>query len=158
MICFDTMLLIWGVQGTATLGQEDMIVRTKRYIRYLAEKRTKIMIPAPVVTEYLLGFGPQDAKVQHSLIEQYFYVPSFDLPAARLAAELLRNRQVTDAIRAEHGIGREQLRNDAQILAVAITNSAEKVISTDPQMARLAQGRIPVVGVPKIEDQLELFE
>lgn len=157
MICFDTMVVIWGVQGIARQAQRPMIARTKRYIRYLSEKRVQIAIPTPVLFEYLVPFSAEQARAQAEVIEQSFYVPSFDLPASALAAEILRNRELVDAIRAEHRLHKEALKTDAQILAVAITNSAEKLISSDAHMPKLAAGRIPVTDVPGIDDQLELF-
>ena len=53
MICFDTMVVIWGVQGTSKEGQSHMIARTQQYIKYLDKKNEKIIIPTPALTEYL---------------------------------------------------------------------------------------------------------
>ena len=45
LVCFDTMMLIWGVQGVSTLGQESMIQRAKKYIKQLNEIKAKIILP-----------------------------------------------------------------------------------------------------------------
>ena len=40
MICFDTMVLIWGVQQNQN---KIMVDRTKRYIEYLEEENEKML-------------------------------------------------------------------------------------------------------------------
>ena len=99
MICFDTMTIIWGVQGAAKGSQIDMVKRTKRYIEYLADKNEKIMIPTPALTEYLIGFPPEEQKEQRQVIERNFIVPSFDIAAVGIAAELLGNTEVIQEMR-----------------------------------------------------------
>jgi hypothetical protein len=54
-ICFDTAPVIWGVREISARGDERMIVRTPRYIKYLNNSKFVIMVPAPVVAEYLVG-------------------------------------------------------------------------------------------------------
>jgi predicted nucleic acid-binding protein len=158
MICFDTGPVIWGVQGFATPGQEDMIDRTRKYIRHLDKKGQRVMIPALVLAEYLLGFELKEQDQQRQMIEQFFFVPSLDVPAAHLAARLLKNPQVVQSVRQGGQVGRQQLRIDALILATAIVNQAEKVISNDNHIHKLAQGLIPVEEVPDIPEQGELFQ
>lgn len=157
MICFDTGPLIWGVQGQAHAGQEQFVERTKRYIRSLSREKKTIMIPAPVVAEYLIGI-PTEKHVQHQeLIEKLFYVPSFDLKAARIAAEIENDKALMTAIRNGEQLDRQRLRVDVQILATAITNNADMVISNDPHMPTLAGARIKVVEVPEVAEQIELL-
>jgi hypothetical protein len=60
MICFDTQILIWGVQGTSHPDQASMIERTRHYIAPLEQAKEQVMIPAPVLAEHLVGFEPAD--------------------------------------------------------------------------------------------------
>lgn len=158
MICFDTGPIIWGVQGKATRGQEHMVSRTKRYIRYLRNQKQAIMVPTPVVAEYLIPFNPQEQQEQVRVFERGFFIPSFDLPAALVAAELEHDSGLIKAIRRGSDVDRNRLRVDAQILAIAIVNMAEKVITADPHLKSLAQDKIAVTEVPDIHEQPELFE
>lgn len=64
MICFDTMVLIWGVQGWASPGQEELVGRTKRYVTSLARENERIMVPTPALTEYLQHFDDAERKRQ----------------------------------------------------------------------------------------------
>ena len=88
MICLDTSPVIWGVQSTANKSQTELISRMGAYLRYLKETRIPIMVPSPVVFEYLVPFNKEEKPIQIELIERLFIVPSFDLAAAAIAAEL----------------------------------------------------------------------
>jgi hypothetical protein len=50
------------------------------------------------------------------------------------------------------------VRIDILILAVAIVNGAEKIVTCDPHFRRLAQGRIEVIDVPEEVEPGTLFE
>lgn len=156
MICFDTSPIIWGVQGVARSGQGEMIDRTKHFIEHLAREKKRIMIPTPALTEYLLGFPPKEQKEQRRVIETNFVVPAFDIPAVEVAAELLGDTEAIREMRKRGEYDKMRVSIDAQIIAIAIVNRAEKIISHDPRLAKLAQGRIPVESVPVIHTQLEM--
>ena len=70
MICFDKQILIWGVQGTNHPDQASMIERTPRYIAHLERVKEQVMIPAPVLAEYLVGFEPADHERQLASLEK----------------------------------------------------------------------------------------
>lgn len=157
MICFDTGPLIWGVQGKARKGQEHMVERTRRYIRHLSEQKERIMVPSPVAGEYLVKFDNDAREEQSRLIEQSFFVPALDLPSATLAAKLERDCRPVAGNESNRKPSRQQLRVDAQVVAIAIVNQADKIITNDAQHLRvLARGRISVEEVPVIADQLLL--
>jgi len=156
MICFDTSPIIWGVQGKAHPLQEHMVDRTKRYIKYLAENKEQIMIPAPALTEYLMHFEVGEQERQRQIIERNFIVPAFDVRAGVLAAELLGNTELVQKIIASGELDKIKVKTDAQIIATAIVNQADKIISHDPDFAKLAQGRISVEEVPIIHMQMDI--
>jgi len=114
------------------------------------------MVPAPVVGEYLVGFGGHDRPRQQELITRLFFVPALDVHAAAVQAELEGNGDLIKQLKSQHGVNRQQLRVDAQILAVAIANNAEKMISYDPHMPDLAQGRIRVEELPELHEQMDM--
>jgi predicted nucleic acid-binding protein len=156
VICFDTSPLIWGVQGKARSNQEHMVARTRRYIDYLSEKQQTIMVPAPVLHEYLIRFEGAQRQEQLLLICEQFFVPAFDAPSAALAAEIESNRELMQSL-ASDDVSRNHLRVDTQIVATAIVHNAAKIVSADPHLGAMARGRIVVGEVPIIDEQGELF-
>lgn len=149
MICFDTMVLVWGVQGAATTGQEEMIARTRRYISSLRAQNDLIMIPTPALAEYLQGFDTDERKRQLQVLERHFFIPAFNLPAAYLAAGLARN-----AAHDNDTIPRQTVKTDIQILATAIVSGATQLVTHEKaHFERLAAGRIEILEVPNVHEQ-----
>ena len=56
-VSLDTSVLIWGIEQTATKGQRAMIPRATLLLEELDSRAVDIVITAPVVAEYLSGFG-----------------------------------------------------------------------------------------------------
>lgn len=135
-----------------------MIERTKNYLKFLYEQKKRIMIPAPVVGEFLVKFNDTERNDLIQVIEKSFYVPSFDIRAAGLAAELTGNQSIISEIKETTDINKACLKVDAMIVAIAILHNAEMIVTNDPHLAKLAQGRIQVNQVPVIPDQPLLFE
>ncbi|MBI5153623.1 PIN domain-containing protein [Candidatus Poribacteria bacterium] len=159
MICFDTHVLIWGVRGWAGESQQDEIGHTRRFIERLRVEGTRILIPAPVVAEYLLGFESSQLRIsQFQILQREFEIRPLDAASALVAAELEGNRQVLGRLGEQAGFDRQRVRMDAFILGIAITSGAERIISADAKMAVLADGRIPVEPVPRFDLQQDLLE
>jgi predicted nucleic acid-binding protein len=155
-LCFDTSILIWGVREEATSGQEHMIERTKKYIAYLDDNDQRVMIPAPVLAEYLVGSkSPAERGAERQVIERRFRVPSLDAPSAQLAAELQDADNIRIILAGNKDLDRYRLRIDALIVAIAIIHGAERIISNDPHLKTLAGGKIEVTPVPEISVQGE---
>lgn len=53
-VCLDTNILIWGIQNKASAGQEQMLERTRLFLKDLDESKAKIIIPSLVIGELLL--------------------------------------------------------------------------------------------------------
>jgi len=162
MICLDTHILIWGLRGFASRGQEPMIDRAERYIRYLRMKTIRVMVPTPVLSEYLVGC---DATQLHErqIFEMGFELPPFDAPAAEIAANLARDLDLLKATAREFDVGRDCIKTDIMIIAIAVYRKAQKIVTNDREIfTRLASGRIPVEELPDIpanidDEQGELF-
>jgi len=154
MICFDTMVLIWGVQGAARPGQEEMIDRTRRYIGNLAREHEQIMVPTPALTEYLQHFDDAERKRQLELLERHFLIAAYDLPAAYLAAGLARK---AGGLKRQGDITRQAVKTDFQIIATAVVRGATRIVTDESQhFETLAAGRILVSGVPEVHEQQPL--
>lgn len=148
------MVLIWGVQGSASSKQTEIVGRTKRYITSLADANERIIVPTPAVTEYLQFFDPRERRRQLQLLERHFIIVSYDLPAAYLAADLAYR---AGGPKATGEIPRQAVKTDIEILATAIVHGATSIITNNrSHFERLAAGRILVSEVPAIPEQQPL--
>ena len=157
MICLDTMILIWGLQKRADPNSQHLIERTQRYLKHLDEENESIMIPSPVITEYLQGFDSPGRARQLANLQNLFFIPSFDLPSAALAAELLDKAGIKN-VRQSSTENRQALKVDVQIAAIAIVHGATHLVTHNiKDYETIVGGRIQVTEVPNIPEQNGLF-
>lgn len=156
MICLDTAVLIWGVQGKADAAGPDMVARTERYLQQLEKEKRQLLIPTPVVVEYLAGITTERRARQHELLQRRFYIPAFDAPSAVLAAELwseVSNRHDD----AQQRPDRQCVKTDCLIIATAIHHRAECIVTSEVKFFRRVCGdRISVIEVPVTVENLSL--
>lgn len=156
VVCFDTTPLVWGVRGDADRGQEHMIERTKKFIYYLKRTQKQIMVPTPVLAEYLIGASATELN-ELDILRRGFILPGLDLPAAVKAAELQRGGMIRN-LQDEFELDRACLKTDAEIIAIAIVGGASRIVTNNEKHFKvLARGQIPVGGVPEMPDQSTLF-
>ena len=157
MICLDTSILIWGVRGFASRGQEHVIGRAERYIRWLRLKNERVMIPTPVLAEYLVGATA--TELHHGeIFEMGFEMPPFDIPAAKITADLIRDTDLIKTIEKEHGVPHQCVKTDAMIVGIAIHRKVERIVTTDNDfrvLERIARGRITVSKMPEIPENID---
>lgn len=155
VICFDTTPMIWGVRENADPGMEHMIERTKLYIKHIQEQRFAVMVPAPVVAEYLVG-ADDTQFAEMRILKRGFEIGALDAKSAAIAATLQRGG-VVDEIRQEFGHPKRMIRIDAFIIAIAISEGAKKIITHNVrEFEKLAKGRIVVEDVPDLLVQSEM--
>lgn len=162
-VCLDNHILIWGVRGMATSGQESMIQRAKGLLEKLDGEEADILVPTVVVGEFLAGVP----KTQHTellnVLNRRFQLPPYDVRVAAVAAGLWRDyAERTPALREQiqtdfPGTPRVKIKADVQILATALVRKAEVLYTHDGPLATLAAGMIEVRELPPpplVQDQL----
>ncbi len=150
MICLDTHVLIWrlGKYARATPGQEEMVDRAERYIEYLQREKIEIMIPTPVLAEYLVGATAQERQ-EAEVFDIATEVCPFDVPAAVFAASLFRETHRIEEMVEEHNIAKDCIKVDIMIAAIAVTRKAQKLITEDVKLFKtLVKNQIPVERLP----------
>jgi predicted nucleic acid-binding protein len=164
IVCLDTAVLIWGVRGFASRNQEHESVRAERYIKWLTLKQAKVLVPSIVLSEYLVGANATELH-DGTIFEKGFQIAPFDVPAAKIAADLSRDIDLIKTVAREHQVQRQCIKSDIMIAAVAIHRQAEKIITTDSGFRvfeRIVADKIAISKIPEIpenfdDEQQELF-
>lgn len=158
-MCFDTNLLIWGVQKVANAGQEYLIDRTARFIEHLDHQGAVIVVPSVVLGEYLLGTPKEEHAAVLRVFTRRFEIAPYDAPSAGLAAILWQDLKSGELAQSEwlKGKARAELKADVQWVATAIVHGANVIYSNDGDVEKIANGRIKVLEVPDIPTQARLF-
>lgn len=153
-VCLDNHILIWGIRGISTAGQETMISRTQVLFEDLDALDADIMVPAVVVSEFLAGVPkPQHAGLLE-VLNRRFQLPPFDVRTAAVAAELWRdaaerNPHLRDVVReAFPGTEKAKIKADMMILATALVRKADILYTHDGPLRTLADGLIEVRDLP----------
>lgn len=153
LVCFDTHIIIWGVRGKATSGQENNIEKAKYLISKCEEDGIKIMVPSVVVAEFLCALESRLHSDVSELMHRRFIVSPFDTQAALYFAEMWRNKKQT---KDESGISRAEMKADYMITATAIARGAACIYSEDVGLKKFAQDYIDVKPLPSIERQMSI--
>ena len=154
IVCLDTQVLIWGIKREAQESQRDMIEKTANFLAWLDDERHIVMVPSPVLGEFLMRIPYEGHAAIQQIIESKFIVPSFDRIAASWFARIW---QENNHNRGKAGvITRDEVKVDSMIVAVAKANNASRIYSEDPHLPKFANGFIEVCPIPAIPRQLRL--
>ncbi len=160
LVCIDNHILVWGIRKTATPGQEGMIERATQLLEELDEKRIRVIVPAPVVAEFLTGTAESEhARVLQTFQEKFILAP-FDALAALVTARARRkNLQsgLEKTIREElSSVARPQGAVDHMILGIALANKVDLLYTAAAALRKFAEPHITLRGIPTIGKQLGL--
>ena len=141
------------------------MTRTVELIRRVTDKKARILIPAPVLTEFLVGLPP--AIRNPRILTDLFAVASYDAHCAHIAADLQANLDLMKRIRQTSQIPRQCLKVDTMIVATAIAYKSTSIYTHNMKHFHdIAQGRIIVqdietmptqrtfLGDPELDDSL----
>lgn len=164
IVCVDTHVLIWGIREEAGAGQERMIARTKHLLGELERAKARIIVPAPVVMEALIGLDSARHQAFLGRLGRQFVIGPFDARAAAEAASIWlsinRGRQLSDEIRFAAKGTRSEIKCDIMLLAIAISRGASVLYTEDADLTRLANrvARTRVEAIPEAKTQLRFDE
>lgn len=162
-VCIDNHILVWGVRKVATPGQESMIERAEQFIAWLNKMKTRVLVPAPVLHEFLCGCDTPTQNVMRGIIEQDFLVVPFDTAAAVCATQIWRDNHVNgvvNAAKSDHAdLTRARIRIDHQIAGIAMARRVDALFTEDRPLYRFAEGHLTVKSMPEdIGKQLAIQE
>ncbi len=115
--------------------------RVDHLVRTLEEKRTKIIVPTPALSELLVLAGPDGAKYLAEINKRScFKVSDFDQRAAVEAAIQIRNAMKEGDKRAGIVATWAKVKFDRQIVAIARVEGVETIYSDDGDVERVRKG------------------
>lgn len=156
LVCVDNHVLIWAIKNEASSGQEEMVSRTKRFIKHLDETNCRVLVPAVVIAEFLMNL-PSSAHVTiTTLFQQHYLVAPFDIKAASKFSEIWQANH-NSANKGQIGKTRESIKIDDMIVATAVAWGADCIYSHDPGVKAFSKGFIDVKEIPVIAEQGQMF-
>ena len=92
LVCLDTHILIWGIKEESEPGQEDKIPKAKSFLKWLEDKKAKILVPSVVVAELLMRVPREEHGKVIDFFQRKFIAPPFDTVAASCFAKIWREK------------------------------------------------------------------
>lgn len=144
MIVFDTSVLVLAFDDTAGapkdpatgLVLEKCKERITHLIDALSSSKERILIPTPVIAEYLVRGGEDKDKRAAELINsRVFTIAPFDIKAAIECALLESGRTPK---RDDDVATKAQVKYDRQIVAIAKAHGARVIYTGDERLAKCA--------------------
>jgi len=158
LVCFDTHILIWGVEKTSHPQQSDMIIKTGLFLEHLKENNIEAIIPSVVLSEFLMHVPKEKIENYLSSFQKHYIIAPFDAMAAIKFAKIWQSKSDDETIKRliNDGFRKNCLKIDSMIIATAITRNAECIYSHDNGLQKFASGDIDVREVPSLPGQLNL--
>jgi predicted nucleic acid-binding protein len=157
LVCFDTQMLIWGVQRKSQTTQTDMIKKAEIIIQQLDKDKTKIIVPSIVLGEFLLGLPVEQHMSTVNFFKKRFIIAPYDAQAASTFANLWKEYD-PDLKSKTDKPGRTFLKADAMIVAIAIAREADCIYSEDPWLKNFAGINIHVNTISQIPIQKDFLD
>lgn len=113
--------------------------KIEHLISSLAASKSRILIPTPVLAEFMIRGGP-DKEKRLSIItnSKVFVVAPFDLRSA-VECSLIEDEDTATKRLQDENVSKAKIKFDRQILAIALTRSASTIFTGDKKLAYRAQ-------------------
>jgi hypothetical protein len=156
----DAMILVYaGIVPSKALGASqlaDLHVRAMMLLDQLARDDALVILPTVAIAELLVPVPPADSGLLIRALAEQFICPTFDLPAAAIAANLWAEHKKLP--RDQQYKDRHVLKADAMIIASAKAAGATDFYSNDQNCRKLAGLVMGAHGLPtKARDLEDVF-
>jgi predicted nucleic acid-binding protein len=158
MVVFDTSVLAIAFDRNAAAPLDpstgapiaDCSVRINYLLKNLEARKVRILIPTPVIAEFMVLGGPDREKRLDVMVNsKVFVVAPFDL---RAAVECALIEEVDFHVKSPSNETKAKVKFDRQILATAIARGATTIYTGDKQLAsRAKQCRLQAVLTWELE-------
>lgn len=147
MVVFDTSILVLSLDPDNARPPKDprsgkALTHCKARIDYLIERLsasgTSILVPTPVLSEYLIKAGPNKYEYANKIVKaRHFVVADFNLRAA-IELTMLADADLSNPSLNETAT-KAKIRFDRQIVAISKANGAQSIYTCDEKLARFAR-------------------
>ncbi|MFH0957720.1 MAG: hypothetical protein V1897_03365 [Pseudomonadota bacterium] len=159
LVCLDSNIVIWGIKGTASSGQEGMVPKAKAFLEYLQENKITALIPMPVLAEILIHVPAENHLGFIDHLRKGYHLPPFDFQAASFYARLFKtNIKSLKKERGDQHLTNRDIKADLMIVASALAQGASCIYSDDKGLMKVAGNAIKVEKLPSLARQERLPE
>lgn len=149
ILCLDSMVLVWGIKKSPTVGQESMVRLAEHFFDWADRHEHELIIPTVVLAEVLAPEPPDKREQYLHVIEEAFLVKNFDIRAALKYAQMLHSRfEEVKNLATEQNVTRQRMKIDHIIIATAMVNNANAIVSYDTPLKKFSEGFINVIQFP----------
>lgn len=146
MVVFDTSTIVLALDDNArppidpATGQpvEKCKERVKHLIATLSKARTPVLIPAPVVAEYLVKIRNKQEFLDKFHSSRYFEVGVFGMREA-IELSMLLDPDLQGAKTLDDKTTKAKVKFDRQIVAIAKVRGADRIYTDDEKLAAVAR-------------------
>ncbi len=153
-ITVDTNILIWGVRGVSTPGQESRIPVCRRLFEWLQERQERVVLTADCVEEYLVYGNPDQISTELAILQERFIILDYNAACWMKSAEIRLHSNFVKKIKDINPLAtRVSIKADVRIVATALAHKVEKIYSDDSGVQAIARRtRLLCSGVPTLEE------
>ena len=160
-VALDTNILIHGVQLQAGPGQEWKAERAAALLAGLETREVILVVPAPVLAEYLAGLSDKEAIQSLRVVQKRFVVAPLDVAAATMAGRLhriARGNSDQSVLPSGDTANKRQVKADVFITAVAKIQGCSALLTAENNFPRVCRDAIEVMTLNDAYTGLPLFQ
>ncbi len=147
MIAIDTVVLVLALRPDDP--NDSRVAQAQALLSSLDQQQETILIPAPVLTEFLYKYPPEKRGAILAELGTWAMIQAFDAKAAAIAANL------NPPPAAERNEPRQCVKTDVFIVATAIAHGASCIYTDNIKDFRaIAQNSIDVRALPEYQPEL----
>lgn len=163
LVLLDSMAFVWGIKKKASPGQEHMIEITERFLDWLDENNSIVLVPTPIITEIVAPITDnQDVENLMSTLYKRYRIAALDDISARIAGEIWASKNgFLEYCKRNGEVGlRNKYKYDILLLGMAKSNKVDMIYSHDGGLRDLAKANglrakdIPIIPPKAVQKSI----
>lgn len=159
IFCIDSHTFIWAIKKQADDHDRHRLIEAEKFLQWVKSGKHQLILPTIVLAECLIR---ADINDHHNIMLEAYrtcMVVNYDERCALKYGELLRLEkwEIAKLEAQKNGIRREKMKIDHMILSCALINAANGIFTEDEGLIKFASPHIKVFSLPKIGEQIEMF-